>query len=129
MARPQPVHLHTPGPGAIVLEDDTTSPLMAPEHMLAMALDAKGRMEAELANARILTGHLTTIVCALIQLLKNDPATSHLVDRDGMVIIPNALADQVTGMQIEAVTTGDGDVGVIRRERAPELFVVGGVNG
>jgi hypothetical protein len=128
MARPEPITFFTPAPGVIQLEDDNSAPLLAPEHLAAIALNAKGKLEAELANNRIVVGHLTSLVCALVQMLKDNPDTASLVI-DDMLTIPAALANRVEGLQLQCVTVGDGDVGVIVRERAPELVVIEGLNG
>lgn len=122
--RPTPVHHHTPGPGVIQLEDDSSAPLMAPEHMLALALTAKGEAEARAENAEILAGHFCLVVCSLIQMLMDNPETAHMVDKDGMVVIPAELWKRVDGMQVEGVHVGE-DIGIVRRERASELLVVG----
>lgn len=115
-----------PLPGLMQLEEDNAAPLLHPEHMLAMALNAKGKLEAQAQHLDIMVGHLTTVACALIQMLRDNPHTAHLVSADGTIVIPNELSNRVTGAQIEAVTTSDGDVGITVRERAPELFVKGG---
>lgn len=113
-----------PLPGILQLEEDNTAPLLHAEHMLAMALNAKGKLESQAQHLDAMVGHLSTVACALIQMIRDNPATAHLVT-DGMIVIPNEVSNRVTGAQIEAVTTGDGDVGIIMRERAPELFVMG----
>jgi hypothetical protein len=122
------IGLHEAKPGIIQLEDDNKAPLLGSGAMLAIALNAKGRLEAENENLKILAGHFATCVCALITMLEENPHTKDLV-MDGMVIIPNELSKRVTGMQIEAIETADGDVGICRRERAPEPLVVGGRSG